>query len=245
MKLLDLTLDSAGANLALDEALLETAEAADEYPEVLRLWEPTKPFVVLGRSSPIESEVNLDFCRERKIDVLRRCSGGATIVTGPGCLMYAVLLDYRKRLDHQQRQQLRPLAQAHRFVMEKNRSAILKLGIETQLRGTSDLTYGNQKFSGNSMRSKRNWMIYHGTIIGDFDLALVSNCLGVPQRQPEYRRGRSHADFLTRLPTNADSLRQVIAEQWSATETLPSWPDEMTDQLLGKYRSEAWTYKVR
>lgn len=245
MKLLDLTLDNAVANLALDEALLETAEAAGQHPEVLRLWEPTKPFVVLGRSSPIETEVNLEFCRARNIDVLRRCSGGATIVTGPGCLMYAVLLDYRKRLDNQQREYLRMLEQAHRFVMEQTRSAIVKLEIETQLQGTSDLTYGDQKFSGNSMRSKKNWMLYHGTIICDFDLALVSDCLGSPQRQPEYRRGRSHADFLTRLPTDASSLRQALAEQWSVTEALARWPRDKTDQLLDKYRSEDWTYKVR
>ncbi len=41
MHLLDLTLDSPIENIALDEALLDAAEAApDENGEVLRLWEP-------------------------------------------------------------------------------------------------------------------------------------------------------------------------------------------------------------
>ena len=51
MKLLDLTLDSPAENLALDEALLEQAEA-DGPQEVLRLWEPESPLVVMGRRWP-------------------------------------------------------------------------------------------------------------------------------------------------------------------------------------------------
>ena len=55
MRLLDLTLPTAAENVALDEALLDAAEAASEQgseePEVLRLWEPTQFFVVVGRSS--------------------------------------------------------------------------------------------------------------------------------------------------------------------------------------------------
>ena len=129
MKLLDLTLKAAAANLALDEALLELADQAAGHPEVLRLWEPETNMVVLGRSSPIEQEVNLDFCRQHQISVFRRCSGGASIVTGPGCLMYAVLLDYRKH------EPLRMLEKAHFFVMENMRLAISRLGVDVELAG--------------------------------------------------------------------------------------------------------------
>ena len=79
-------------NLALDEALLLTAEEEKRQQEVLRLWEPRQPFVVLGSSSRIAAEVRLDGCRDRGIPVLRRTSGGAAIVAGPGCLMYALVL---------------------------------------------------------------------------------------------------------------------------------------------------------
>ena len=60
MKLLKLTLESAVASIALDEALLESAELNDGSAEVLRLWEPRVPAVVVGRSSPVEKEVNLE-----------------------------------------------------------------------------------------------------------------------------------------------------------------------------------------
>ena len=56
MYLLDLTLPTPAENVALDEALLEAAEAGD-CPSVLRLWEPRETFVVVGRSSRVAEEV--------------------------------------------------------------------------------------------------------------------------------------------------------------------------------------------
>ena len=84
MTLLDLTLPTAAENLALDEALLDEAEASSAGCETLRLWEPKEPAVVIGRSSQAAIEVRLDACRELAVPVLRRASGGAAVVTGPG-----------------------------------------------------------------------------------------------------------------------------------------------------------------
>ena len=239
MKLLKLTLESATANIALDEALLESAELVDSSPEVLRLWEPRVPAVVVGRSSPVEKEVNLEFCRNNGIEVFRRCSGGQSIVTGPGCLMYSVLLDYRRRPE------LRMLEKAHQFVMENMAAALSSISIETEIQGTSDLTLNGRKFSGNALRCKRNWLVYHGTMICEFDIDLIAKCLGDPIRQPDYRSQRSHQDFLTRLPTSTKLLSTAIAQQWNATEPLESWPSDLTDQLAAqKYSQSEWTFKI-
>ena len=97
MQYLDLTLPTAAENVALDEALLETAEAAAGPAEVLRLWEPQNLAVVLGRSSQVTVEVDVDACHADGLDIVPRTSGGAAIVSGHGCLMYAVVLSYQKR----------------------------------------------------------------------------------------------------------------------------------------------------
>ena len=239
MKILELTLDSPAENLALDEALLETAESSESHPEVLRIWEPQAPLAVVGRSSPAEAEVNLEYCRKSGIPVFRRCSGGQSIVTGPGCLMYAVLLDYR------QRPELRMLEIAHQFVMKQMQNAIQELGIEVQQAGTSDLTLGGRKFSGNSLRCKKDWLIYHGTMLCSFDIELIANCLGRPIREPKYRENRSHLDFLTQLPTTTTTLAAAIKTKWSAKAKLEHWPREMTQQLVTeKYDRDQWNLKI-
>src|SRR4051812_3344634 len=113
MQPFDLTLPTPAENLAFDEAMLEWAEKKVPDGEFLRLWESPTPMVVVGRSSRIEKEVNEAFCRQEGIPVLRRSSGGAAIVTGPGCLMYAIVLSYAKRPE------LRDITRAHAFILNQ------------------------------------------------------------------------------------------------------------------------------
>ena len=124
-------------------------------------------------------------------------------------------------------------------------SALASIGVETKIEGTCDLTIGGRKVSGNSLRVKRNFLIYHGTMICDFDTATISQCLGTPVRQPDYRDNRSHDDFLTSIPVKIDQLRPAIAKAWQAEETVSDWPEELTQQLADeKYRSEEWLRRV-
>lgn len=239
MKRLALTLPTPAENLALDEALVESADRALFHPEVLRLWEPQQTFVVLGRSSSLAKEVNVPWCQSNGIKMFRRTSGGASIVTGPGCLMYAVLLDLRKR------PQLRMLDQAHQFVMETMLGALTALGVASDIQGTCDLTIRDRKVSGNSLRVKKNFLIYHGTMICDFDTTLISQCLRMPARQPDYRSNRSHDQFISRIPCNTSVLSTAITSAWQANESLAEWPKEMTQQLAKeKYRDESWLKRV-
>src|SRR4051794_40814937 len=97
MSCFDLSLKTAAQNLAFDEALLELAEQGSSHGEFLRLWESTQPMVVVGRPARVAKEGNEPFCREERIPILRRSSGGAAIVTGPGCLMYSLVLSYAVR----------------------------------------------------------------------------------------------------------------------------------------------------
>ena len=238
MRLLQMTLDSPAANLALDEALLERAESA-EGQECLRLWEPDSAFVVLGRSSPYLREVNLDFCSANEIPILRRSSGGATIVTGPGCLMYAVVLDLRLRPE------LAMVDRAHDFVLNRLASGLARLGVQSQISGTSDLTWEGRKFSGNSLRCRRNAIVYHGTLLHGMSIDLIERCLNRPMRQPNYRQDRSHREFLRGLQVERDALEKALAAEWLANEPDLSPPLELCDVLVQKkYSQTAWTQKI-
>jgi len=234
MKLLDLTLRTPAENLALDEALLDAAEA-ESGDEVLRLWEPLTHFVVLGRSSQVEREVNIDACRKRGVPILRRASGGAAIVAGPGCLMYSVILDYSRRPD------LRMLDRAHEFVLSRVAAGLKPLGLTAEMRGTSDLVVEGRKVSGNSLRCKRDHWLYHGTLLYDFDLALVGELLRMPPRQPEYRTGRPHGQFVANVPASAGSLRLALATALEADQPLEDWPHERTERLVAsRYERDDW-----
>jgi lipoate---protein ligase len=238
MHLLDLTLPTPQENLALDEALLEAAEESDQLAEVLRFWESDCPVLVLGRSSKAAEEAQLAACQADGISVLRRCSGGAAILAGPGCLMYGVVLSYEHHPE------LRALDLAHRFVLSRLREALQPLVPGVQIRGTSDLAVDDLKFSGNSLRCKRNHLLYHGTLLYDFDLSLLGKYLGTAPRQPSYRKGRTHRQFVTNLPLQAADMKQAIAATFQATVTESAWPQERTSQLVReRYLLESWNLR--
>jgi len=237
MRLVDLTLDEPAANIALDEALLDEAEASGEQCEYLRLWSPNQCSVVVGQSARVADEVHVEFCERNNIVIIRRCSGGGAIVTGPGCLMYALILGYAERAD------LRMIDRAHRFVLGEMRQAFQRMAIAAEFLGQSDLTIGQLKFSGNSMRCKRTHFLYHGTLLYDFDLSLIPKTLKPPPRQPEYRQDRAHIDFVTNLNVPEASLRQAIIDQWQAA-TIRQWPETRTHELTAaKYSRREWNFK--
>ncbi|MEN6458576.1 MAG: lipoate--protein ligase family protein [Thermoguttaceae bacterium] len=235
MQYLDLTLSGAAENLALDEALLDDAEAKGEPRETLRIWEPKTPMVVVGRSSRVGVEVQVDACRRLGIPVLRRPSGGAAILTGPGCMMYAVVLSY------QIRPELRLLDTAHRWVLDALVGALDRHVPGVRCRGTSDLAIGDRKFSGNSARCRREHLLYHGTLLYDLPLRLVGECLGMPPRMPEYRMDRTHEEFLANLPLPRETLRLAVLRAFGADEARTEWPQERTAKLAAeKYESIEW-----
>jgi lipoate-protein ligase A len=235
MRYLDLTLPTAAEDLALDEAILDEAEAAAAPEETLRLWESASPVVIVGRSSRLPEEVDLDFCRARRIPVLRRTSGGAAILAGPGCLMYALVLSLDAR------PALRMIEHAHRLVLETLADALRPMAPGVIRQGTSDLALGEQKFSGNSVRVKRNHLLYHGTLLYAFPLELIPQCLTMPPRRPAYRRDRPHCAFVTNLPLSVEAIRRAVRDAWNAAAPAADWPRERTARLVAeRYSRPEW-----
>ena len=248
MKHLDLTLPSPAENLAGDEALLDWCEE-DAGEEVLRFWESPQPFVVVGYANKVASEVNVAACETRWIPILRRCSGGGTVVQGPGCLNYALVLRITEDGP------TRSISVANQFIMERNRAALESaLGLlssalrlppfAVRIQGHTDLTLDGLKFSGNAQRRRRRFLLFHGTLLLDFDLALVSELLRMPSLQPAYRNQRSHESFITRLPVSRDQAKAALRQAWQADAPLNDPPQLRTTTLVaGKYSHPEWNFR--
>src|SRR5690606_17113996 len=102
-----------------------------------------------------------------------------------------------------------------------------------------------RKFSGNSMRCRRTHFLYHGTMLYDFAIDEVEQLLAMPTRQPEYRAGRSHGNFLMNLPLSAATLRRSIIDAFEPDGRLPIWPSERTQQLVAsKYEQDEWNFRL-
>jgi lipoate-protein ligase A len=245
MQILDLTLPTPAENLAADEVLLDLCEAGHGR-ETLLFWEPRETFVVVGYANKITTEVNVAACEAKKIPIFRRCSGGGTVVQMPGGLNYSLILRISENGP------TRSISSANKFIMEKNRAAIetiFKSEIgnrksEILVRGHTDLCLGDLKFSGNSQRRRKNFLLFHGTLLLNCDLALVGELLPMPSLQPDYRASRSHSDFVTNLQLPAEKVKAALAKEWNANEELKPPPLEEISMLASeKYMTREWNFK--
>jgi lipoate-protein ligase A len=200
LRVLDRTLESPAENLAFDESLLDAGH------ETLRFWESPVHFVVLGRSGRLEEEVNVAACEAAGIPVLRRSSGGGTVLQGPGCLNYALALS----LAH--RPALLNVPDSYRILLSRVARA-LRLP-ELEVRG-SDILLRGRKVSGNAQRRTKGWLLHHGTILHGLDIHLMERFLPEPQRRPSHRGGRTHGQFVATLCMTAGELKQRVASVWS------------------------------
>jgi lipoate-protein ligase A len=79
----------------------------------------------------------------------------------------------------------------------------------------SDLAWQGKKVSGNAQRRTAGVFLHHGTLLYDFDSKLAGRYLLEPKRQPEYRGGRTHAQFLGNLPLSAQDIENRVREVWA------------------------------
>ena len=238
MKLCDLTLGTPEENLACDEVLLDLCEAGGS-DELLRLWALPQYFVVVGYANKTSSEVNLPFCRQYGIPVLRRCTGGGTVLQGPGVLNYSLIL----RIDDSGNHHSIPATNKH--VLERHRDALAALACApVEWRGQTDLAIGGLKFAGNAQRRRRHFLLFHGSFLLHLDLDLVEKALPLPSRQPPYRVNRSHSDFLLNLNVPPHTLKSALVKAWNASGVLDPLPwDQITRLAREKYALDEWNLK--
>ena len=152
---------------------------------------PRATEVVLGRGSKVDLEVNLAACIADGVILRRRRGGGCTVVLDPGNVVVSVALP------------VTGIGGNKAFI--EGLSDWVALGLastgaaEPRRRGVSDLVIGEQKISGSCVHRGRHSLYYSASILVDADVSAVDRYLLHPPREPAYREGRAHGDFLTRL----------------------------------------------
>jgi lipoate-protein ligase A len=239
VRYLDKTFSTPEENLASDEALLDLCEEGNT-DELLRFWEPQQYFVVLGSSKRVKEEVNVKACEADGIPILRRHSGGGTVLQGPGCLNYSLILRINPEGP------TRNVTEITHYVMQRHAEALTTLlGEKVEMRGSGDLTIAERKFSGNAQRRKLHALLFHGTFLLNFDLELIEKYLKIPPKQPEYRRRRSHLEFVRNIRLSSENIRERLRAEWLAKEELDVAPMKKIQELVQtKYSLRQWNEKL-
>jgi lipoate-protein ligase A len=238
MQYLDLTLPTLAANLALDEALVMAAEDGGGGA-TLRIWELDHLAVVLGASGRLAEDVNLEACLADGVRIGRRSSGGGTVLIGQGALNFTVVLP----VDADPRLKAVDTTQHH--VLERTAEALRSFGADVRVLGSGDLTIDARKFAGSAQRRlKRNVMV-HASLLYGIGPDLIAGYTRLPRRQPDYRAGRSHEDFLTVLPLTRPEIVSALQSAWHCDGDLSDPPLDLTARLVvEKFGREDWTQRL-
>ncbi len=205
MLLKDISLPTPEENILYDEVLLHLAEEG-KAGEVLRFWESQQMFVVLGRIGKVQEDVKIDAVCEDSIPVLRRASGGGTVLQGKGCLNYTLVLSK----EHGAR--MTDLHKSYEYILSSVITALKQLDVEVVFCPISDLALAknNKKISGNAQKRARKFILHHGTILYDFDLPKIEQYLHIPKDIPDYRKERSHLDFVANVPLASAAIKEAL-----------------------------------
>jgi len=171
----------AGLNLAIEEAILQKI-AENESSPVIRFWR-NRNAVVIGYSQCIKAEVNLELCRIRGIDIVRRITGGGAVYHDLGNLNYSIVI----RTDHPLVRHM-DIQESYRIFLSGVIKCLKEFGVNPSFDPPNSLLVQNRKISGNAQVRRRGVILHHGTILINSDLNLLSEILK-PQKKINPRRG--------------------------------------------------------
>ncbi len=229
MILKDISLPTPQENILYDNVLLELAEQGSAG-ETLRFWESKELFIVLGRIGNPAADLHVPNVLRDRVPVLRRSSGGGTVLQGEGCLNYTLVLS-------KERPEIQDLRRSYQFILGRIITALKVLKVDAVCRPLSDiaLIQNNKKISGNAQKRSKKFILHHGTLLYQFDLKKITEYLTMPKDIPEYRQNRSHLDFVTNIPATADALKKEIQKTFAVVqkeEHLSQKENEYLDRFL-------------
>lgn len=231
MKILALSFATAEENLAFEEWYFEHFEE-----ETLRIWRSPKSIVV-GKHQNALAEVELNFCLENKIPVIRRISGGGTVYHDLGNINFSFfrfvekekMIDYVRNLD---------------IIKE----TLVKLSFDVHMSARHDLFLGETKISGNAQHVKRGRALHHGTLLYDADLSALSS--GIKRQKGAFvdRSVKSVRSPIANLIQhnnlgNTEEFQTKLISQLSASFGFKILDFEKIPDLdLEKYHKNEWNF---
>jgi len=245
-RLVDSDLVSPAESAALDEAILES-HVVGVVPNTLHFYRRSSPTVSVGYFQRIDDSVRADECDRRGVAIVRRKSGGSSIYTDSGQLIYGLVVS---AADIPPRPE-----ESFRLLCTALAKAISHFGVLAMYRPLNDVEVQGRKISGSAQLRRKGSVLQHGTVLVDTDLETMDAVLRVdrmknPDIQKPSQRIVTLGNLLSSVPDMATVKARVVAEIESAlgiqfkVGELTSSEKVMVKKLVReRYSQKEWNYR--
>jgi len=177
--------------LKTSEYNLPDIELLNKKSNQFLIWIPDKVYIVLGASNHADDALNMENVVKDKIPVLKRPSGGQTVILTPNNIIIAAVF-FDKKTSHPKE----VFEQINKLII----STIEKTGIRNlSLMGISDIAISGKKILGSAIYRSKDALLYHAVLNLGEPSVTFERYLKHPSKEPDYRKGRSHSKFVTSL----------------------------------------------
>ena len=177
------------------------------------------PTVMLGRNQLIDNEVNTDYCKEHKIDIFRRKSGGGCIYADKGCIQFS----YISRSVNAN--------EAFATYMQRMADLLKGLKIDAQLSGRNDILINGTKVSGCAFYQLSNRSVLHNSLLFDTQLDHLSNALTPAKEKLQSKGVASVRQRVTNVATYTQldilAFMDYVRQEMCGTEVLKLTEEDM------------------
>ena len=174
-----------------------------QEPDCFFMWQ-VAPTVIFGRNQVVENEVNLEYCREHNIRVVRRKSGGGCVYADMDNLMLSMITDGDN-----------VGFTFNRFVT-MIQLVLHKIGVSATSTTHNDIMIGDRKVCGTAFYQLPGRSIVHSTMLYDTNMQHMLNAI-TPSAEKLEKKGiqsvRQRITLLkdhTRLSLN--EIKQIIRD---------------------------------
>ena len=179
------------------------------------------PTVMLGRNQLIDNEVNTDYCKEHKIDIFRRKSGGGCIYADKGCIQFS----YISRSVNAN--------EAFAAYMQRMADLLKGLKIDAQLSGRNDILINGTKVSGCAFYQLSNRSVLHNSLLFDTQLDHLSNALTPAKEKLKSKGVASVRQRVTNVATYTQldilAFMDYVRQEMCGTEVLKLTEEDMKE----------------
>lgn len=231
--------DNPFFNHAIEEYIIKNIEE-----DAFILWR-NRPSILIGRNQNTLTEIDYEYVRQEKIDVVRRLSGGGTVFNDLGNINFTFIT--KKAQDGSS------LSNGFEKFALPVIKALQSLGVNAVFTGRNDITIDEKKFSGNAQYHYKDKTLHHGTLLFSGNLerlakALKSKPLKLQDKGVKSVRSRvtnisEHLKNQMSVVEFKEYLKKYIMDFYNITEEYVLSENEMAETIkIQKERFESWNW---